>query len=122
MKHFSLVKLIVALLICNVYVFSCVVSGTVTTPEVQVEEELPNEEDDLNKRGGTLDFIGEDDLISTGDLNTAQTVELVNLGCKAVVCPPAGELVVHPDSIGKRAHRQRVVVRQYHHRAPTDKR
>lgn len=70
MKHFSLVKIAVALLICNAYIFSCAVTGSVIDSS---DTEIVNDQtsgDDRN-HGGTLDFIDFDNVIDT-DNNTGQ--------------------------------------------------
>lgn len=85
MKHFSLFKLTVALLICNVFIFCCAVTGTVSG-EPSAEPSQSNESEPPNKIGGTIDFI--DDNISSDDENTSDdndnintsTVILENLG------------------------------------------
>lgn len=85
MKHFSLLKLIVALFICNIFIFCCAVTGTVNN---EPTAELPqnSEPDPPNKTGGTVDFINNntsdidnEDTTSSDDVNTS-TVILENLG------------------------------------------
>lgn len=85
MKHFSLLKLIVALFICNIFIFCCAVTGTVNN---EPTAELPqnSESDPPNKTGGTVDFINNntsdidnEDTTSSDDVNTS-TVILENLG------------------------------------------
>lgn len=59
MKKLSLTKIIVALLICNVYLLVCGVVGTVSEPEI--ETSAPEKNDDDDPQGmGTQDFIGSD--------------------------------------------------------------
>ena len=71
MKHFSLAKIITALLICNVFIFSCAVAGSVgSTPEAAGESNGTVSDDRLTP-GGTLDFIDESGSINT-DHNFAQ--------------------------------------------------
>lgn len=81
MKHFSLAKLIVALIICNIYIFTCAVSGTVSAPAEQPDDDGSIYTDDENKGlGGTVDFIGDDIIIDNGGLGDGTTLELVNFG------------------------------------------
>lgn len=68
MKHFSLVKLIVALLICNVYIFCCTVTGSVI--EIPVEAAADDHDrttDESLNHGGTLDFIDDNGIINADD-------------------------------------------------------
>lgn len=77
MKHFSLLKLIVALCICNVYIFCCAVTGTVSSePEAEPPQNSQTEPDNPNKTGGTIDFI--DDNTSSDDENTSGGNDEVN--------------------------------------------
>lgn len=90
MKHFSFLKLIVALLICNVYVFCCAVTGTVHGE--RIDDSPPTSEPtsvNPNKHGGTVDFIGDDTTSGSGstsiDNNTSggtstSQVAIENLG------------------------------------------
>lgn len=81
MKHFSLAKLIVALLICNIYIFTCTVSGTVSSPAEQSDTDDPQYSDEEKTGlGGTIDFIGENDVIDNSSLGEVTTLELVNFG------------------------------------------
>lgn len=84
MKNFSLAKLFAALLICNIYIFVCAVSGTISYPtaEAQTDRDSDNSQDgdEGNNLGGTIDFIGENDVIDTGGLGELTTIELVNFG------------------------------------------
>ncbi len=69
MKKISLSKIIVALVICNVYVFTCGVMGVIEKapdiaeqPSAPVQEQLPSadgQEDELNQAHGqgTIDFL-----------------------------------------------------------------
>lgn len=57
MKNISLTKIIVALLICNVYLITCGVVGTVKS---ETETSLPAESDDTPNGMGTQDFITTD--------------------------------------------------------------
>lgn len=77
MKHFSLLKLIVALCICNIYIFCCAVTGTVSSePEAEPPQNSQTEPDNPNKTGGTIDFI--DDNTSSDDENTSGGNDEVN--------------------------------------------
>lgn len=58
MKNLSLTKIIVALLICNVYLLVCGVVGTVSEPEI--ETSVPDENDNDTHGMGTQDFITSD--------------------------------------------------------------
>lgn len=90
MKHFSLLKLIVALCICNAYIFCCAVTGSVGS--IATEDTANDNEqtsDETINRGGTVDFIGDNDFInddhnnSDGDVNGGEntsTVSIENLG------------------------------------------
>lgn len=83
MKHISLVKLFAALLICNIYIFTCAVSGTVSEPTAEIQtdtDDSRNTDDERNNLGGTIDFIGEDNVIDTGGFGELTTIELVNFG------------------------------------------
>lgn len=82
MKHLSLVKLIAALLICNIYIFTCSVSGRVTDPEPEADETQNSQysDEEMNGLGGTVDFIGDDNLVYNADTGDFTTVDLVNLG------------------------------------------
>lgn len=79
MKNFSLAKLFAALLICNIYLFTCAVSGTVS--EDKLEEQSDDfQNDNTHGLGGTIDFIVEDNVVDTGGSNELETIELVNFG------------------------------------------
>lgn len=81
MKYLSLAKLIVALLICNIYIFTCAVSGTVSAPEEQPDTNNAQYSDDENKGlGGTVDFIVDDNTIDNSGIGETTTLELVNFG------------------------------------------
>ncbi len=81
MKNFSLAKLFAALLICNIYLFTCTVSGTISEPEPEANsDDLQNTDDETNTLGGTIDFIVEDNVIDTGGFDNLMTLELVNFG------------------------------------------
>lgn len=81
MKNFSLAKLFAALLICNIYIFTCVVSGTVSDPQPQTSsDDLQNSDDETNTLGGTIDFIIDDNVVDTGGFDELMTIELVNFG------------------------------------------
>lgn len=79
MKHFSLLKLIVALCICNIYIFCCAVTGTVSgekTPDTPQNGEPAS--DGSNKIGGTLDFIGDGNTPADDENNTSGGESNVN--------------------------------------------
>lgn len=59
MKNISLAKIIVALVICNVYLLICGVMGTVSEPIVKAAD-TPVESDDAPQGMGTQDFIPPD--------------------------------------------------------------
>lgn len=85
MKHFSLVKLAAALAICNVYIFCCTVAGTVggRTPEETTSDNEQQTTDNTNNLGGTVDFIGDDNILDNDrptDIDITSTVQLENLG------------------------------------------
>lgn len=81
MKHLSLAKLIVALLICNIYIFTCAVSGTVSAPAEQPDADNAQYSNDENKGlGGTVDFIVDDNTIDNSGIGETTTLELVNFG------------------------------------------
>lgn len=82
MKNFSLAKLFAALVICNIYLFTCTVSGTVYEEKI---EDFDNQDDDFrnddtNGLGGTIDFIGEDNVVDNGGFDGLETIELVSFG------------------------------------------
>lgn len=84
MKRFSLVKLAAALVICNAYIFCCAVAGTVSG---SAAEETTSGSDDLteenkNNLGGTVDFLGVDDITDNDRLddNNSSTVTVEDLG------------------------------------------
>lgn len=85
MKHFSLVKVAVALMICNVYIFSCAVTGSVGSDVTEVADESDDLPDGAFNVGGTLDFIDDNNFLNTdsnighGGENT-EYVGLENLG------------------------------------------
>ena len=82
MKHFSLLKAAVALIICNLFIFSCAVTGTVggSIPE---ETESDGLSDDKFNVGGTLDFIDENNFLTDNSFGQGGGTEFVgveNLG------------------------------------------
>ena len=77
MKHFSLVKLTVALLICNAYIFCCAVTGSVSSSAVDTANEGDQTNDEKLDFGGTIDFIDENGFLYT-DNNIGQGGE--NIG------------------------------------------
>ena len=83
MKRISLLKIIVALCICNAYLFTCGVMGTVeSTAPAAADEPVPSEtevgetssEDELHGQG-TVDFITPD----SGEQTQTQTVHIEQL-------------------------------------------
>lgn len=74
MKHLSLVKIFVALLICSVYIFCCAVTGTVKSidNDVSPQTSAPSS-DNADKLGGTVDFIV--DAGTQGDVSSATSAE-----------------------------------------------
>lgn len=78
MKNFSLAKLFAALLICNIYLFTCAVSGTVSEAEPEQSDNFQN--DNTHGLGGTVDFIGENNDADTDVTGGLETLELVNFG------------------------------------------
>ncbi len=83
MKRISLLKIIVALCICNAYLFTCGVMGTVeSTAPAAADEPAPSEaevgetssEDELHGQG-TVDFITPD----SGEQTQTQTVHIEQL-------------------------------------------
>lgn len=73
--------MIVALLICNIYIFICTVSGTVSAPAEQSDtDDFQYSDDKKTGLGGTIDFIGENDVIDNGGLDGTLSLELVNFG------------------------------------------
>lgn len=83
MKHFSLVKAAVALMILNAYIFSCAVIGSVkgSADETAVEDKQPS--DESLQVGGTLDFIDYDNVVNTDNSlwnSGAGDVVIENLG------------------------------------------
>lgn len=78
MKNFSLAKLFAALLICNIYLFTCAVSGTVSEDKPEQADDFRN--DDTNGLGGTIDFIDENNVVDTSGVGELETLELVNFG------------------------------------------
>ncbi|MDE6726843.1 MAG: SpoIID/LytB domain-containing protein [Oscillospiraceae bacterium] len=84
MKHVSLVKLIAALCIANVYIFCCAVTGTVNSiaEEPTTSDDNQTSDNVVNNQGGTVDFIGVDDVIDNGNLggNNTSNVTIENLG------------------------------------------
>ena len=85
MKHFSLVKAAVALMICNIYIFSCAVTGSVGSSVIEVSDEGDDMSGESLNLGGTLDFIDDNNFLNT-DANIGQggentgSVSLENLG------------------------------------------
>ncbi|MDE6731273.1 MAG: SpoIID/LytB domain-containing protein [Oscillospiraceae bacterium] len=80
MRNFSLAKLFAALLICNIYLFTCAVSGTVSEAKPQDQNKQSDDFQNDNTHGGTIDFIVEDNVVDTGGSNELETLELVNFG------------------------------------------
>ena len=74
MKRLSLVKVITALLICNAYIFSCAVTGTVKSETANdiTEDNTSSDENEKLDFGGTVDFFGEDDIYKEEE-NSAPT-------------------------------------------------
>ena len=97
MKHFSLAKMIAALLICNIYIFSCAVTGSVGSTPENTEEITDTVTDDRLTPGGTLDFIDESGVIST-DHNFTQD----NAGTDWVVIENLG--FAKPTFVNKTIH------------------
>lgn len=84
MKRFSLFKLIVALCICNTYIFCCAVTGNVVGSE-PVESDVNQPDDKKLSYGGTVDFIGNDDKVVDSeppkiDISDTSDVTVENLG------------------------------------------
>lgn len=83
MKHFSLVKAAVALMICNLYIFSCAVTGSVGSSVTEAADEYDDPNDGSLNVGGTLDFIDDNNFLNTdnniGQGNT-EFVGVENLG------------------------------------------
>lgn len=92
MKNISLVKIITALFIVNVFVFSCSVIGTVgSSNAVALGNETSDNISDIESQpigvGGTVDFIFDDDIpagyednFNNSSTESTQTVSVVNLG------------------------------------------
>ncbi|MDE7229948.1 MAG: hypothetical protein K2N56_05655, partial [Oscillospiraceae bacterium] len=59
MKHLSLFKIFIALLICSIYLFTCTVMGTVG--DDSVSEPAPPPDDSGAQGEGTVDFLPTDD-------------------------------------------------------------
>ena len=72
MKHFSLTKLIAALCITNIFVFSCAVTGTVGDANIESVAEDNSVPDDTHTIGGTVDFIGDDDVPKEDNINNRE--------------------------------------------------
>lgn len=80
MKNFSLAKLFAALLICNIYIFTCFVSGTVSDPQTSSDDSQNTDDEETNTLGGTIDFIIDDNVVDMGGFDELLTIELVNFG------------------------------------------
>lgn len=85
MKHFSLLKLIAALFICNVYIFCCAVAGSVSSIEVEAENNSDQTSDEMLNFGGTIDFIFEDDYMNTDNNNNNDNIGQGNENIGSIV-------------------------------------
>ena len=78
MKKLSLVQIIAALCICNVYLFTCGVTGVVGADNAALVE--PSEDDNEHNGHGTQDFLTPDNVISPPQSTSSATGSLNMLG------------------------------------------
>lgn len=78
MKKLSLVQIIAALCICNVYLFTCGVTGVVGADNAALVE--PSEDDNEHNGHGTQDFLTTDNIIGPPQSTSSVTESLNMLG------------------------------------------
>ncbi len=84
MKNISLVKIIAALMICNVFLFCCISTGTIGGAQGTEQPQIDKTESDVTHTiGGTVDFIGEDNVVEETNKTESETTsfsEIEKLG------------------------------------------
>lgn len=92
MKHLSLVKIIAALCICNVYLFTCGVMGVAGDGNVAVTDDEPDKDKEATGQG-TQDFLLPDnnlaDPVTPDNKNEIlEKIDIVNFGQPSIVKQP----------------------------------